>query len=216
MLVFGENDHDRAALKHLIEALCPHVEARPMRAPLVLIKNASATDAPTRAERIVETVQAASALSDIRCVFAHEDADDVEPSHEAIAARIEQALRDAGCPCQAHAVVPAWEIEAWWLLWPDLVGGIRPSWREPTQLASRQIGLVRDAKESLAAAVRPSGLSPGARKRFPDYRESDSIEIARRIRGESRANDPAVGRSASYDRFRRSVTECCAGSQPDA
>jgi len=206
IVIFGESENDRKAIAALVQGLCPNAHVKTLRHPLVL-KNVPPDAMPRRAERVAEAVRAEAARRPVRCVFAHEDADAVEPRHRAVAERIEQALRDAGTPGRVHAVVPAWEIEAWWFLWPDLVGRCSRRWVEP-RVGTRP-GKIINAKEKLKRAVRPSGLPSKQRARFPDYRESDSIEIAKTIRDTRSANRPERGLSQSYDRFRDSVADCC-------
>jgi hypothetical protein len=207
IVIFGESENDRKAIAALVEGLCPDAYVKALRRPLVLLKNVRPEAMPKQAERLAEAARAEAARRPIRCVFAHEDADAVEPKHNVIAERIEQALRDAGTPGKVHAVVPAWEIEAWWFLWPDLVGLCSRRWIEP-RVGTRP-GRITDAKEKLKRAVRPSGLTAKQRARFPDYRESDSIKIAETIRDTRSANRPDRGLSHSYDRFRDSVADCC-------
>lgn len=209
VLIFGESDNDRRAIAHLVEALCPKVTAHPVSKPQVLVKGALETTAAANAQRIADLVRAASQRAQVICVFAHQDADDVEPNHDPIAADIEAALRSAGVPCEVHAVVPAWELESWWFLFPAEVASVRAAWASPA--TQTPPGLIRDAKESLKKALRPTRLTAQQRKRFPDYRESDSITIAEAIERGGRVR-AVVGTSASYDRFVASVEACCAAS----
>jgi hypothetical protein len=46
--------------------------------------------------------------------MSHEDCDAFEPTDEVLQARIEGAMRPHIEPF--HAVVPAWELEAWWFI----------------------------------------------------------------------------------------------------
>lgn len=207
VVIFGESDNDRKAIASLVRALCPSARTKIMRTPLVLIKNASPADAPSRADRVAAAAQAVHSRENVRCVLAHEDADTTEPGHVPVAERIERTLSQAGTPGKVHAVVPAWEIEAWWFMWPEIVAGCYERWAEPK--VSTPPGGIQNAKERLTHAVRPTQLSTAQRKRFPDYRESDSIKIADAIRSEGKADRPALGLSQSYDRFRASVADCC-------
>jgi hypothetical protein len=209
VLIFGESDNDRRAIARLVEALCPNVTARPVSKPQVLVKGAVEATAATNAQRIADLVRAASERAQVVCVFAHQDADNVEPNHSPIAADIEAALVSAGVPCHVHAVVPAWELESWWFLFPAEVASVRAAWTNPA--TQTPPGLIRDAKESLRKALRPNRLTAQQRKRFPDYRESDSITIAEALARGGRLRAVA-GTSASYDRFVASVDACCAAS----
>ncbi len=208
VLVFGEDENDRASLRELIEALREDLvgKVQTRREPLVLIKNAKPEDVPDRAKRIADTVDISRATHNIVCVFAHEDQDDFEPKHEETCRKIEEALEKAGCP--AHAVVPAWELEAWWFMWPAAVQAVRPkSWREPDDYLNKEVGKIKDAKEELKRKVVPKDLKPEKRKSFPHYQESDSPGIARQVREKSLARKPGA-KSASYARFLSSVDQC--------
>ncbi|HYO56546.1 hypothetical protein [Archangium sp.] len=208
VLVFGEDENDTKSIRELIEGLRPELvgKVQHRRHPLVLIKNARPEDVPDRAQRIADAVDIARATHDVACVFAHEDCDDVEPKHEAVCAKIEAALAKAGCP--AHAVVPAWELEAWWFMWPEAVQAVRPkSWRAPDDHLGKRVGLIKDAKEELRRKVVPKDLKPEKRKSFPHYQESDSPTIARHVRERKLARNPGA-KSDSYSRFVSSVDQC--------
>jgi hypothetical protein len=208
VLVFGEDENDRASLRELIEALREDLagKVQTRREPLVLIKNAKPEDVPDRAKRIADTVDISRATHDIVCVFAHEDQDDFEPKHEETCKKIEEALERAGCP--AHAVVPAWELEAWWFMWPSAVQAVRPkSWRAPDDYLGKEVGKIKDAKEELKKRVVPKDLKPEKRKGFQTYQESDSPSIARQVRDKRLARQPGA-RSASYARFLSSMDQC--------
>lgn len=208
VLVFGEDDNDRQSLRELIEALredfVGKVQLR--REPLVLIKNARPEDVPERAQKIADAVDISRATLDIACVFAHEDCDDFEPRHEEICRKIEEALKKAGCP--AHAVVPAWELEAWWFMWPEAVKAVHPkSWRAPDDYLGKEVGKLKNAKEELKKRVVPKDLKPDKRKGFQTYQESDSPSIARHVREKGLARRPGA-KSGSYTRFVACVDQC--------
>jgi hypothetical protein len=215
VLVFGESENDTRAIREMILALCPdvgRVEVR--RRPLVLIKNARPEDIRSRADQVAAVVAAEDAVGSVVCVFAHEDCDAVEPGHVAVAERIEQALaaalRRVGIEgCGVHAVVPAWEIENWWLLWPEQVGGLIGGWRVPSDWRGRDVGKVANGKEALIRSLRPRQQRRSRRARVRDYRESDAPGVALAVGAAGLAADPQ-GRSASYARFMSSVASCCA------
>jgi hypothetical protein len=201
VLVFGEDDHDRECIKILLEGLRPDLARRVQkrRQPLVLLKNANPADVPDRAQRIALAVDAERDA--VACVFAHEDCDAVEPAHDRVAAKIESALRAAGL--EAHAVVPAWEMEAWWFLWPEAVKAAFPSWRAPDDHAGRNVGMIRNAKEELRRRVTPSNAKRG----FLGYRESDAPLIAARVVALGLLRMPKAT-SKSYTRFVQSAAAC--------
>jgi hypothetical protein len=208
VLVFGEDENDRQSIRELIESLREDLvgKVQTRREPLVLIKDAKPEDVPERARKIADVVDISRATHDIVCVFAHEDRDDFEPKHEETCKKIEEALAKAGCT--AHAVVPAWELEAWWFMWPEAVHAVRPkSWRVPDDYVGKEVGKIKDAKEELQKKVVPKDLKPEKRKTFRTYEESDSPAIARQVREKNLARDPRA-KSASYSRFLASVEQC--------
>lgn len=173
------------------------------RRPPILIKDSDSRSMPSRVTTIARLIDAEATQADVVCVFAHEDCDAVEPAHEAVALKIEEAFARQGY--HVHAVAPAWESEAWLFLWPDAVNQHMSKWRSLDNYRGREVGRISDAKETLTRALRPTGRGHG---NVRDYRESDAPEIARHVRELGLANSPA-GRSASYDRFRASVETCC-------
>jgi hypothetical protein len=204
VLIFGEDENDRKALRELMTALRPRLEGyvETRRQPLVLIKNARPSDLRDRAQSIADVVARERLVRNVLCVFAHEDCDAVEPAHEAVAQKIEQALAVAGCA--AHAVAPAWEMEAWWFLWPAAVTACNPSWSVPARFRGTVVGRIVEAKEEFQRAPVAHRGSRGARR----YRPSDSPLIAEKVRELGIARSPAAI-SRSYDSFVAKVEECC-------
>jgi hypothetical protein len=203
VLVFGESTNDTFALRQLIEALCPDLEGRVevRRQPQIHLKDVPLDKMPGRVEKILRQIRL-EIECELLCVFVHEDCDAVEPADEGASAVIEAAFAKAGL--QVHAVTPAWEIEAWWLQWPEQVSAVRSSWAVPDKHVGRQVGRIENAKEELDRLVRPKG----AKRAFLGYRESDSEAIARRIKQDDVARAPRAT-SASYSRFVRDVEKCC-------
>jgi len=205
ILVFGEDENDRQSLKTLIEALCPgavgRVETR--RQPLVLIKGRPQAESRTQAEKIAAVIRATAVRNDVTASFLHEDCDGLESEHEAICRRIEIELRAAECPGEVHAVVPAWEIEAWWLLWPEVFPQVNRTWKLPKKYETCSTGSISNAKEHLRQELRKGQSGKH------DYRESDSVLIANQIKARGLAKAPTKGRNRSYDRFRESVKRVC-------
>ena len=214
-LVFGENEHDQKAIRVLAEGLRPDLAGTLLcrRRPLVLIKGARPEKAKSNAEQIAEVAKQESAIRAVAGVLAHEDCDELEPAHEVAGARIESALQAAGCP-QPVAVTPAWELETWWLLFPEAVGKVVKGWRTPDDWLGRDLGRLRNSKEALARAVRdPRNASARA------YSENDAVEIASHVVSlgllpsfqDGQRTTPGRGvsqlrtRSASFERFRKKV-----------
>ena len=213
VLVFGESDNDRHAIQQLLRGLRNDLRVEVRRDPMVLIKGALPANAKSSAEKI-----AALARADPRrvvAVVAHQDCDAVEPAHEATAAKIESELASAGCP-QPIGVTPAWELEAWWLVFPEAVGKIVKGWRDPDDWLGRNVGVLANAKEALIRAVRPRGLRATAPR---EYAERDSVEVARNVVDDNLLPSFANGRrvtslpngaqrstwSRSFERFRKRV-----------
>lgn len=198
VLVFGESEHDRQAIRHLAAGLRPDlasaIEVR--RRPLVLIKNATLPKARDNAAEIAAVAAQEARIRPVLAVLAHEDCDDVEPAHEKVEARIEENLKRERCPGTPIAVAPAWEIEAWWLVFPEAVGRVVRGWRDPDDWVGKDVGRIRDAKEALAKAVLPRTRTPGGAAPR-SYEERDSVAIARNI-----AEDGSLG---SFDLGRRTT-----------
>jgi len=204
VLVFGESEHDTRALAELLVALCPTLQGmvRPRSRPPILVKDAKVGDIPGRAQAIAALIDAERVTCDVVCVFAHEDCDAVEPAHEGVARKIENAMAAKGY--HVHAVAPAWEMETWWFQWPEALAAYRPTWRRVTNVANRDLGRIENAKEELRRALRPAGSASRTR----DYSETDSPGIAERVRRLGVVRNPQ-GRSASFQRFVQSVDGCC-------
>lgn len=193
VIIFGENENDTKAIASFLRGLISDanllIEAR--KRPPVLIKDADPEDYPSRTRQIRAIIEAARVDHDVIAIFAHEDCDQVEDAHLALEAKIKVALADG-----RHAVeaaVPAWEIEAWLMQWPDAFPLHVPSWRSIAQYKGRRVGLIVDAKEELARSLKPVN---GGR----EYRESDSSIIADIVRARGWVRDPQA-RSDSFQKF---------------
>lgn len=198
VLVFGEDANDRDAVVELLGGLRPDIprnEIRPLRKPLALVKGMQPDKARKRHDAILATVRAMQVRNKVRAVLLHEDADEVEPAHVALSQAKEAP--HAGSPWTAVAVVPAWEMETWWFLFPEAVASVRAAWRAPDRFRGKNVGLIRNSKEALVKAVRPaSRVSLG----FPDYEESDSPTVARAIVAAGVIHSPRA-KSASWELF---------------
>ena len=109
-----------------------------------------------------------------------------------IAAVLEQGLLAEGIE---QAVAAAWEIEAWWFLWPDAALAVNSKWRRP-EPPRPEVGRIENAKEAFRQALRPKVKSQRPR----DYAESDSPKIAAKVRELGLVDQRAAG-SRSFDRF---------------
>lgn len=200
-LFFAESRNDSSALIHLVKALRRDApDCRIMGEPLILSSSAGSDKKVELSARVASVVRAFSVRAEVVGVFVHRDCDQVEPAHVKSAEELESMLIADGI-FQPIAATPAYEIEAWWFLWPNIVSTVRNCWRQLPQ-RNRNHGLVANAKERLRAELRPSGRS----HRCPDYAESDSIEIARRVLDSDRVNE-VMGSSESFFCFRQKVLD---------
>jgi hypothetical protein len=93
VLIFGESDNDREALRELSRALRPDLPKLEKRSkPLVLVKGRARANAHENIEKIAAVVRAERVRSDVKLVIAHEDCDQIEPAHEQLADEIERLL----------------------------------------------------------------------------------------------------------------------------
>lgn len=175
-LVFGESTYDTSAICRLVVGLRPEMKGRieSRRAPLVLVKGRRAAEQRKNAVEVSKVVKAAVSKGDrVVAVVAHQDCDDLEPSHEHIGAQIERQYAAAGIPSPI-AATPAWEIETWWLLFPEAVQHIVPSWTRPDGHLGKDLGRIANSKEVLRRSVRNSRAQR-------EYSETDSPAIAAAI-----------------------------------
>lgn len=204
VVILGEDDNDRKSLQILVAALRPDIprgELKPLRKPMALVRNVPPQRLPAQATKVAAVLRAVAVKTPIRAVLMHEDADEVEPAHERLIAKIEQTYRSLRWP--VFAVVPAWEMETWWFLFPDAVQAVRPSWRRPGQYTGRDVGKIRNAKEALRQAVTPAG----AKDTFQTYSEADSVVIAAKIVELGQLTPPWSARSASWTAFLTKVDQ---------
>ena len=129
VVIFAEDPNDAQALEHLIRYIVPDVgTVRKPRRPLVLMKGRPQPAIRSNADQIAEAVlwEAKLRRRTVDLVVAHQDCDATEPAHIDLAQRIVSELKKIGVP-NPVAAAPAWEMEAWWYLWPDAVATVCPS-----------------------------------------------------------------------------------------
>jgi len=200
-LVFAENKNDADSLAVLAKAIRPGVPPiAHRRRPLVLIKDRKAAEVKKNAKVIAGIVKAESVRANVKFVIAHQDCDAVEP-HEPVADKIKAAITSEGIENVIPAA-PAWEIEAWWYLWPDAVAGVNSKWRRLTRRANH--GLIINAKESLRRDLRNQGAA--------DYVESDSIKIANKV-FELGIVRRKTGSAPSFDSFQAEIERIVAADR---
>lgn len=201
ILVFGEDDNDRESIVELVKALCPAAPpVKKRKSPLVLVRGRQQAETQKNAMSAAKIVTAAMRTEHVCLVIAHEDCDAVEPAHIDLSRDIESTWGKA-VPCPVIAATPAFEIEAWWFLFPDAVAKVVTAWN-PLPKTNRNVGKSINAKEALIRALRPSTKGKPPR----DYTESDSPEIARHIRELGLARKPQ-GESGSFVKFANSVIQ---------
>lgn len=195
ILIFGENDNDCHALKYLVEALRPGVaRIQTRRQPIILGKGAKEGKRDGVCREMERLVAAQNVVGEVVSVIAHRDCDEIEPAHENCRNSLLDDMRRMHALPQPVAATPAFEMEAWWFLWPQAVAETRPCWNA---LSPRgHVGKIANAKEELRRTLRPKG----AGTRCPDYAESDSRKIAENVKrlGVARASQ---GKSDSFADF---------------
>ena len=194
-LIFCEDENDAESLKNIARAIRPSLPAVTYcRRPMILIKNRKEAEARKKnGTDVLAVVRARAEISDVKFVIAHQDCDDIEPAHSSLALQIESELGLQGV-ANVVAAAPAWEIEAWWFLWPDAVASVNSKWRKLNRTGNH--GMIKDAKENLRRDLR----TPGTR----DYEESDSRKISRTIL-ERGLVSAIKGTCGSYTEFRTKI-----------
>lgn len=111
-------------------------------------------------------------------VVSHRDCDAVEPAHIENADAMERDLRQSGV-LKPVAATPAWEIETWWMPFPEALNKTRGCWKR-VDYSRRNVGLIENSKNQLIHDLRPD--APELRAKCRDYKEEDSIKISNFIR----------------------------------
>jgi hypothetical protein len=120
---------------------------------------------------VAAVVNAATIDTEVVFVIAHQDCDALEPAHHTLNTKIAVELGAVGIS-NVVPVAPAWEIEAWWFLWPDAVANVNSKWNRLRRKGNH--GMIVNAKEALRRDLR--------NKATRDYEESDSGRIAEQVR----------------------------------
>lgn len=130
-LVFGESDNDRSALVELVQAINPATKAvsfQKRRKPLVLLRRSERPETRKKAaEEIAGLVRAEGVINDVKFIVTHRNCDAVEPEHTLLTSMIETELAFLGIK-NVVAATPAFEMEAWWMLFPSEVGSVCSCW----------------------------------------------------------------------------------------
>jgi len=201
-LIFGEDENDAEALKNLVAALWPEgprFEYR--RKPLILIRDQKEAEGRKKnALAVLAVVRAGSVKNEIKAVIAHADCDAIEPAHVDLSKKIKDELAAQGVP-STIAATPAWEMEAWWYLWPEAVRRTNSKWAPLTRKGNH--GYLENAKETLKRDLRA--------KEARDYEESDARKISFYVR-ELGLIGTQQGSSKSFEAFAQDVAQLRAAS----
>lgn len=198
VIIYGESSNDTGALRHLIRSIVPpdhDLTFKPMRSPVVLSRGAARKRRNTMSNDIARTERADRRRMRV-VVVAHRDCDDVEPSHITNGQELVAELRQAGVQ-RPVAATPAWDIESWWMQFPAALAATRGCWRD-VDYRGRHVGSIPRTKEKLTRDLKPQA----AGHRCPEYRESDSIAIAREVEEQDLVSRPPNCRSDSFEKFK--------------
>lgn len=207
VLIAGEDPNDTHSIMHLMRAILPtdaNYAARPLRRPPILRRNAAPAKRRSMAEEVAALASAFLRTHLKVVTVAHRDCDELEPAHLAEAEALESDLRDAGAP-NPIAATPAWEIETWWMLFPEALRATRGCWKA-IDYAHLDVGMIQHSKERLVRDLRPVGR----RRNCPDYRESDSVIVAQQVHRLGLAQNHERLKADSLREFRKKLLDALA------
>ena len=208
-IVFGEDDSDRRSLAHLIRAICKDnsIKISLLQRPIVLSRNAVASGKRrVMSKEIAGFYRAYTKSKGTTWVVVHRDCDAVEPAHVVESEALENELKAEGIK-HPIAATPAWEIETWWMLFPDAVSQVRHCWRQ-IDYKAKSVGEIANSKERLTSDLSPRGNRE--RARCPDYREADGIKIAENLTRNPEIIDRKIAKSDSFELFREKILKTLA------
>lgn len=197
VLFFGEDVNDANALMHLAKALAPagvEIEMKYLRRPPILRRDSGNRKRRGMASEIAGFAEILGKRRHV-IVVVHRDCDQLEPAHVADSEDLYNDLVGAGVPNPVPAT-PAWEMETWWMLFPEALALTRKCWNK-IDYGSVSVGMIANAKERLRRDLRPKNV------RCRDYCESDSGTIASFIAQHSLADEKTCSRSESLREFRQ-------------
>ena len=199
-LVFGEDQYDCQTIAEIVSRFFDgRLEVQVVNKPIILnATEASKEKMRGNIDRVEKAIKVFMKKKPYDFVIVHRDADAVELHHVSIASALEQ---DFSRRLQIPVVpaVPAWETEAWLLLFPGSIAARRKCWNDVGKI--NNVGSIKNAKEFLRRKTRSK------KKSCPDYRESDAPDIARNIPVPiSNAND-CLQKSASLRLFVSKIEE---------
>ncbi len=200
VLVFGESQNDCAAIKHLIRAIRPDLpDCETRREPVVLARRTAQQKKLSWAEKIEKLRRAEQVRREVVAIVVHRDCDAIEPAHESE----DRALRKELSVVQSRLVTatPAFELEAWWYLWPDAVARVRSCWRK-LDPRGKNCGHIENVKQKLIKDLRPRGSA----RSCPEYVESNGVTIALHVQ-EQKSTDKFAAISESFNAFREQIRQ---------
>lgn len=192
--MFGEDRNDCDVIAELLrklfsEKITVRVASRP---PIFVSRDTDREKRLRNSNRVADAVRLYQLKSNVDFIIIHRDADCIDPHYIEIAKELEKDFGGV-LSLPVIAAVPAWETEAWLLLFPEAIRRTRSCWRDVPLL--HNTGRIENAKEYLRRRTRTPG------KKCPDYRESDAPEIARLIEFQPEDAEQLLRRSESFNRF---------------
>lgn len=205
-LIFGEDPNDTMAIERLLPVLLGGdriAGSKAMRHPVVLSRNAHREKRRGVSETISGFAKGFEENGRRVIVVAHRDCDACEPAHVEESRALEEDLRRHGVK-RPVAATPAWEIEAWWMLFPNAVANVRKCWTK-LNYGRSNVGAIVNAKERLVEDLRPKGRQ--AKGRCPDYTEADGPAIAAHIAADPSCLQSIESHCESFSAFCRRLKE---------
>ncbi|MGI4953944.1 MAG: hypothetical protein ACRYGM_19255 [Janthinobacterium lividum] len=147
VLFHGEDVHDSISLVNIVKAILPDghfIESKVLRSPTILRRDAHPTKRRAMSLDIAEFAQTLNSRRRV-IVVVHRDCDEVEPAHVANAEALEADLRSGGVP-NPVAATPAWDIETWWMLFPEALAATKKCW-SPVSYKNRNVGSIANGKK---------------------------------------------------------------------
>jgi hypothetical protein len=200
-LIYGEGHNDRQSISNLVLAVAgvgKVVRVRLIADPIILSRNAERSGKRGKVfDAISSTYRLIKGRGDRAVVVLHRDCDAVEPAH---VAEIEDALGAMKARGVEDVVVaaPAWEIETWWMLFPDQVAMVRRCW-DKIDYSSQNVGMIQNSKERLRADLKPKDRERA--RRCPDFEERDGVAVTEKIRESPESINHAIGKCESFRQF---------------
>ena len=202
ILVFGEDDNDRRSISNLLRAILlekQNVDILVRRSPTILSREAKRKRVDMAKEILAFCTAEKLRRKRVNPVV-HRDCNSVEPAHKEEEKVLRELLQAVGLSGVVVAT-PAWEIEAWWMLFPKALHDTRKCWKQ-VNYGSQNVGMIQNAKERLRRDLRPDGA--GSRS-CPDFAKIDGVLISEKIAEHRLIHQAISARSEVLQSFRRQV-----------